>query len=81
MNKTAWLFPGQGSQNVGMGKDLFEGTDLGFELFELSNDIMGFDIKKIIFNGPEKKLKKTQYTQPALFIVSVIILCPYVILQ
>ena len=73
MNKTAWLFPGQGSQNVGMGKDLFEGTDLGFELFELSNDIMGFDIKNIIFNGPEKTLKKTQYTQPALFIVSVII--------
>ena len=73
MNKTAWLFPGQASQKVGMGKDLFEETELGFELFEVSNDIMKFDIKNIIFNGPEEVLKKTQYTQPALFIVSVII--------
>jgi len=73
MNKTAWLFPGQASQKVGMGKDLFEETELGFELFEVSNDIMKFDIKNIIFNGPEELLKKTQYTQPALFIVSVII--------
>lgn len=73
MNKTAWLFPGQASQKVGMGKDLFEETELGFELFEVSNDVMKFDIKNIIFNGPEEVLKKTQYTQPALFIVSVII--------
>ena len=73
MNKTAWLFPGQASQKVGMGKDLFENTNLGSELFELSNDIMGFDLKDVIFNGPEEELKKTQYTQPALFIVSVII--------
>ncbi len=73
MNKTAWLFPGQASQKVGMGKDLFEETELGFELFEVSNEIMKFDIKNIIFNGPEEVLKKTQYTQPALFIVSVII--------
>ena len=73
MNKTAWLFPGQASQKVGMGKDLFEETELGFELFEVANDIMKFDIKNIIFNGPEEVLKKTQYTQPALFIVSVII--------
>jgi [acyl-carrier-protein] S-malonyltransferase len=73
MNKTAWLFPGQASQKVGMGKDLFEETELGFKLFEVSNDIMKFDIKNIIFNGPEELLKKTQYTQPALFIVSVII--------
>jgi len=71
--KYAWLFPGQASQYVGMGKDIFDHTDLGKHYFECANDIMDCDIQSIIFNGPQEKLKQTQYTQPAIFIVSVIL--------
>ncbi len=71
--KSAWLFPGQASQNVGMGKDIFDHTDLGKHYFECANDIMECDIQSIIFNGPNEKLKQTQYTQPAIYIVSVIL--------
>ena len=71
--KSAWLFPGQASQYVGMGKDIFDHTDLGKHYFECVNDIMECDIQSIIFNGPKEKLKQTQYTQPAIYIVSVIL--------
>ena len=71
--KSAWLFPGQASQNVGMGKDIFDHTDLGKHYFECANDIMECDIQSIIFYGPKEKLKQTQYTQPAIYIVSVIL--------
>ena len=71
--KSAWLFPGQASQYVGMGKDIFDHTDLGKHYFECANDIMECDIQSIIFYGPEEKLKQTQYTQPAIYIVSVIL--------
>lgn len=73
MTKTAWLFPGQASQKVGMGKDLFESTQIGLEYFNIANEIMNCDIKKIIFNGPDEELKKTQFTQPSIYIVSVIL--------
>ena len=69
---TGWLFPGQGSQNVGMGLDLKENSEKAKEYFDISNEIMNYDIQSIIFNGPEELLKKTEHTQPAIYIVSVI---------
>ena len=68
-----WLFPGQGSQKVGMGLDLIENSEKAKEYFDKSNEIMNCDFQSIIFNGPEEALKKTEYTQPAIYIVSVII--------
>ena len=70
---TAFVFPGQGSQKVSMGHDLFTSSDVGKKYFDLANEIMEIDIQSIIFNGPEEKLKQTQYTQPAIYIVSVIL--------
>ena len=69
----AFLCPGQASQKVGMGFDLYNNTKLGKKYFDIANDIMGLDIQNIIFNGPEEELKQTQYTQPAIYIVSVIV--------
>jgi len=76
---TAWLFPGQASQKVGMGSDLYQNTELGKSYFDLANSIMGCDIQSIIFEGPRKTLKETQYTQPAIYIVSVIL--GYILLE
>ena len=70
---TAFVFPGQGSQKVSMGHDLFTNSKVGKKYFDLANEIMDIDIQNIIFNGPEEKLKETQYTQPAIYIVSVIL--------
>ena len=67
-----WLFPGQGSQKVGMGLDLIENSEKAKEYFDKSNEIMNCDFQSIIFNGPEDVLKKTEYTQPAIYTVSVI---------
>ena len=69
----AFVFPGQGSQKVSMGHDLFTSSKVGKKYFDLANEIMDTDIQSIIFNGPEEKLKETQYTQPAIYIVSVIL--------
>ena len=73
MNKTAWLFPGQASQKVGMGKDIYDKIPSAKEYFDFANEIMNNDIKSVIFEGPEETLKKTEFTQPAIYIVSVII--------
>ena len=73
MTKEGWLFPGQASQNVGMGLDLFNQTEIGKIYFNRANEIMECDIQSIIFNGPVETLKQTEYTQPAIYIVSVII--------
>ena len=59
VTKTAWIFPGQASQKVGMGRDLYENTSLGKHYFDKANEIMGCDIQSIVFNGPEDSLKQT----------------------
>ncbi len=66
--KRVLLFSGQGSQYVGMGKDLSEQFPVANELFELANSILGFSITDIMFHGPDELLKETRYTQPALFV-------------
>ena len=70
--KKAYVFPGQGSQFVGMGKDLYEQNALAKELFEKANDILGFRITDIMFEGTDEELKQTKVTQPAVFLHSVI---------
>ncbi len=71
MGKTAFLFPGQGSQYVGMGQDLYEAYPKVKEIFDRSEEILGFSLKEICFEGPMETLKQTQYTQPAIFTHSV----------
>jgi len=69
----AYVFPGQGSQFVGMGKDLYENHPEAKALFEEANNILGFPISDIMFSGTEEELKQTKVTQPAIFIHSVIL--------
>jgi [acyl-carrier-protein] S-malonyltransferase len=71
--RTAFLFPGQGSQAVGMGKDILEHSDFAKKRFEEANDILERDLTRIIFDGPDEILKQTQNTQPALFLVESVI--------
>lgn len=73
MTKTAFIFPGQGSQYVGMGKDLYEGSDTAKALFDKADEILGFPISRICFEGPEEELKQTKNTQPAIFLHSIVL--------
>jgi len=71
--KTAYVFPGQGSQFKGMGLDLYQNSDSAKAMFDQANEILGFDITKIMFEGTDEELKQTNVTQPAIFIHSVIL--------
>ena len=68
----AFVFPGQGAQFVGMGKDLYETNPMAKELFEKANEILGYRITDIMFDGTDEELKQTKVTQPAVFLHSVI---------
>lgn len=67
----AYIFPGQGAQFTGMGKDLYEGSEKGKSLFEQANEILGFRITDVMFNGTADEQKQTRITQPAIFVHSV----------
>ncbi|MCB9023599.1 MAG: ACP S-malonyltransferase [Lentimicrobiaceae bacterium] len=69
----AYVFPGQGAQFVGMGKDLYDSNTLAKELFEKANDILGFRITDLMFAGTDEDLRQTRVTQPAIFLHSVIL--------
>ncbi len=71
--KKAYVFPGQGAQFVGMGKDLYDSNSKCKEMFEQANEILGFSITNIMFSGTDEQLKQTNVTQPAIFLHSVIL--------
>src|SRR6202789_4475096 len=71
MTKPAFLFPGQGSQSVGMGRDLYDNFASARAVFEEADEALGFALSKLIFEGPEDQLKLTEHTQPAILTVSV----------
>ena len=73
MAKIAFLFPGQGSQYIGMAKDLFEKSVEAKEMIKTADDALGVNLSYIMFNGPEEQLKQTEFTQPAIFLHSVVL--------
>jgi [acyl-carrier-protein] S-malonyltransferase len=74
MAKTAWLFPGQGSQYAGMGRDVAEVSAAARRVFEQADEALGFALSKLCFEGPEEDLKLTENTQPAILTTSVAVL-------
>ncbi len=73
MSKVAFIFPGQGSQYVGMGKELYEGSETARKYFDEIFASMDLDLKEVMFNGPDDKLKQTKYTQPAIVAMSLVL--------
>ncbi len=72
MGKLAFIFPGQASQYVGMGKDWYQNQPFAKEMFQKADDIVGYELSKICFEGPEEALKQTRVTQPAIFVHSLV---------
>jgi [acyl-carrier-protein] S-malonyltransferase len=66
----AWLFPGQGAQEAGMGRDLFDGSPGARRVFDTADETLGYSLSTLCFDGPEEKLRETRYAQPAVFTVS-----------
>ncbi len=76
--KIAFVFPGQGSQYVGMGKEIYENFEIARKIFEEASDALGYDLAGLSFNGPVEELNKTFRTQPCILTVSIAILkCCY----
>ncbi len=71
VKQTAFLFPGQGSQKVGMGADLYRNFEVARTVYDQANELLGFDLKQLCFEGPEETLRETENAQPALFTTSV----------
>ncbi|MEC9092580.1 MAG: ACP S-malonyltransferase [Planctomycetota bacterium] len=74
MSKIVFLFPGQGAQSVGMGKALFDSSEAARKTFERANEVLGYDLAQTCFAGPAEKLDSTVYSQPALFVTSLVAL-------
>ncbi|WP_128894280.1 ACP S-malonyltransferase [Longirhabdus pacifica] len=74
MGKIAFIFPGQGAQKVGMGKDVYDQYDESKKIFDKADEVLGYSLTDIIFNGPEETLKQTYHTQPALLVTSLAIM-------
>ena len=74
LRKTAFLFPGQGSQYTGMGKDFYEHFKEAREVFDQANEILGFDLAELCFNGKQEELNKTSICQSAILVTSIAIL-------
>ena len=72
--KWAFLFPGQGAQHVGMGKDFFDEFEVAREIYHRANDVLGLDLAQICFSGEETELSKTLISQPAILVTGVAIL-------
>ncbi|MDP3683420.1 MAG: ACP S-malonyltransferase, partial [Ignavibacteria bacterium] len=73
MSKRAFLFPGQGAQYVGMAKDLFENSVEAKEMIRMADGVLGVNLSQIMFEGPEDDLRQTEFTQPAIFLHSVVL--------
>ena len=65
------VFPGQGSQKVGMGSDLYKNLIIQKKIFKKADEILGYKISDLILNGPQEKLNQTTYTQPAIYLISI----------